>query len=153
LRLLKNRSVWNIAVFYVVGLVFTLPLVLGSIRDGDPVQLLVQVLSAQFTWLIMGAMLNPFAGLAMTWALVTVVMLDTAKGQIALAKAKPLTRKLFGSVLPAVIALAGAAVLAVLIQALNNNIWASISWLPLAQVAIFLGLRQWKHSSAKSTNA
>ncbi len=152
--MLKNKSVWNITVFYVVGLVLISSLVLGSIRQGDePVQLIVQVLLAQFTWLVMGVILNPFAGLAIIWALVTVIMLDTAKGQVAMAKAQPLTRRLFGRVSSPVIALLLAAVMAVLVQSLNNNIWANLSWLPLAQVLIFLGLRQWKHSSSKSTNA
>ncbi len=101
----------------------------------------------------MGVLLNPFAGLAITWSLVVVVMLDTNKGELALAKAKPLVRVLFGRVRGPVIGLAVSAVLAVLIQSLNPNIWANISWLPIAQVLMFLGLRQWKLSSTNSTNA
>ncbi len=101
----------------------------------------------------MGVLLNPFAGLAITWSLVVVVMLDTNKGELALAKAKPLVRALFGRVRGPVIGLAVSAVLAVLIQSLNPNIWANISWLPIAQVLMFLGLRQWKLSSTNSTNA
>ncbi len=151
--MLKNRSVWNVVVFYVVGVVLVLSLYLGNLQKADFVQASVQIIGAQFTWLAMGVLLNPFAGLAITWSLVVVVMLDTNKGELALAKAKPLVRVLFGRVRGPVIGLAVSAVLAVLIQSLNPNIWANISWLPIAQVLMFLGLRQWKLSSTNSTNA
>jgi len=151
---LRNRSVWNVVVFYVVGLVFMTSLVLGDrITHPDFLQTIFVILTAQFTWLVMGAMLNPFAGLAIIWVLVAVVMLDTQKGQLVITKAGPLAQALFGRQLWPIIGLVVAGLLGVLLQGLNHNWWATISILPIAQVLIFLGLRNWKISSTKSTNA
>ena len=122
-------------------------------RQPNLMENVVVVLAVQFTWLAMGVMVNPFAGLAMIWVLVTVFMLDTQKGQVALAKAGRLVKALFGRVLWPILGLVLAVILAVLMNSINHNLWATISFFPIAQVLIFLGLRNWRISSTKSTNA
>lgn len=133
-----SKTLSNLLMFILVGMALSLFFLIGS---GSPIT--VQgVMFANAQVFVLGTLLNPFAGLSFILVAVSVFMRDTPRGNKILAKRSVWFQKLFGQLRWPLLSMAIAAAIGAAIMVLNPNWWALISIYPMAQILVFLGLRQ-----------
>ena len=148
--MLNSRIVQNFAILLVSGLAFPGCIVLMG-GYGDFWYKLSGFLTAQFQYFFVGSILNPASGVAVFYVLVAMTFQDTARGRAALLKMPAKGRKVLETMAYPPIAMGVAAVVALVLQTVNSNIWALLSLFPMVQVLTMLGIRKLRAETAKNT--